>query len=110
MSKTNDEFELALKILEIIKKFYDSVIAIAVFMLLTLDTIMIGITPPSFIILYISLFCILIIDLSFNFDLLSKIFLLKRMMHEESKILVEKFFKSIFYLLIIAQIIINPPV
>ena len=110
MSENSKELEFLLKIVNYMLKFYDSTIAVAVFLLLTLDSIMINRTPQGFLTLYILLAFIVLVDvIIFNLELISKILRLNSIIQKESKKILEKFLKSIFYLLILAQIIISPP-
>ena len=103
------EYEALEKILKILIKFYDGSIAISVMLLLFLDSIFIKSFPQAFLGLMVLLVFILVIDILFNFDSLLLIIPFSNRLNMTSKKIIEKFLKSIFYIIIIVNIIIFPP-
>lgn len=105
MSTTNENVELVLRFA---LKFYDSTIAILLFLLLFLDTLLANSPIESNFYIYVLLGIILFIDLGFNTQIVPFLLRLNSLMNATAKKTLEKFIKAVAYLLILVQVFISP--
>lgn len=101
------------KMLEILIKkaidYYDTTIAIVVMILLFIDTLRVNALQQSFLSIMLFLIIIIIVDIGFNVPFVSNIIQLPKIFNTLSRLLLDKFLKSLLYMIILIQLIITPP-